>query len=212
MPPNPAAFSLLEINLSLQPKQHSKHKTNTNIETGKFGCSNFLPGAGWSILAKQMLLLEFVPVFLCSPYFIKQGPGEFVSPPIGAALRGQAGCQREMWSQNGLTPPQPLLLLSARCVTASRSLVTSRDYLSSGEMHWQAAGGEPKATAKHEAGMAPASQHHVLLVLGILPLLPLWAWACVRQGSACTMPRGSACTQCHTHTHTCALPPSGHHG
>lgn len=118
-----------------------------------------------------------------APYFIKQGPGQFALTPIRAALWGQAGCKREMWSQ--VTPPQPLLLHSARSVTASRSLVTSRDYLSSAEMHWQAAGGEPKATAKHEAGMAPASQHHVLPVLGILPLLPpMWAWACVRQGSA----------------------------
>lgn len=41
MPPNPAAVSLLELNLSLQPKQHPKHKTNTNIEQGKLGCSNF---------------------------------------------------------------------------------------------------------------------------------------------------------------------------
>lgn len=131
--------------------------------------------------------------FSCeAPFFIKQGPGEFASPAIGAALWGQAGCGREMWSQKCLTPPQPLLLLSVRSVTASRSLVALRDYLSLGEMHWQAAGGEPKATAKHEAGIAPASQHHVLPVLGILPLLPSWAWACVG--------RGSACTRCHTRT------------
>lgn len=30
--------------------------------------------------------------------------------------------------------------------------------------------------------MAPASQHHVLLVLRILPSLPSWAWAFVRKG------------------------------
>lgn len=46
-----------------------------------------------------------------------------------------------------------------------------------------AAGGEPKATAKQEADMAPAWQHHVLLVLGVLPSVPPWARARVRQGS-----------------------------
>lgn len=96
MPLNPAAFSLLKINLPQQPRQQGENKHK--YRAGKFWLEH--PGKANA------------PTSVCSsfrakpPFFINWGPGEFTLQSIGPSLRGQAGCRREMRSQEVLTPPR----------------------------------------------------------------------------------------------------------